>query len=277
MLSDDFSAFGLYPRHVPQRKVSFSLETLSVCKVIPIGMETGIQMPSATGFFLENNGDTFLVTNRHVVTARDFFRPERHLFNGSTPGKLVLHCFLYKELGDGNYAYGDALYTLDLFGDDRPKYILPEDPDRMDVAVMWIGKDQNLREQYDGFSFCTLKVGKMSPRVMDSVIVAGYPETGIFSEAGYCVFKGGIIASEPDMDFKGGVVLIDANTKRGMSGSPIFHKPPNVVAHHAGLIGVYSGRDEDGEITGNSELGLMWPIDRVVHYLENFGNSGISR
>lgn len=264
----DFERYGLPARRIPQMRVNYLVETLAVCRIVPVGAETECIMPKATGFFVEVRESLFLVTNKHVITARDFFRPERHLYGGATPGKLVLHVFLYRALGSGEYIYGDALYEFSLYDSGNPRFLLVDDPEPMDVAVVPLGRKEELKSKMSGFSFATLGISKIKPRPMDTVFVAGHPDTGIFNETGYCIYKSGIVASEPDIGFRGGAILIDAATKRGMSGSPVLHKPANIFANHAGLIGVYSGRDEDGTVTGNSELGIMWPIDEVLRFID---------
>lgn len=266
----DFPDLGIEPRTIPQdRHVAYSFETLAVARVFPIGRETNVVMPSATGFFLETNHRKLFITNKHVVTARDFFIPNRHLFHGATPGNLVLNCFLFKDLGNEKYFFIDTLYDIQLFHPDgTPRYFTPSTRGEMDVAVFDLGTPKFNHPTLGDMSFCYLRPSTLHPSVMDTVFVVGHPDTGIFKDTGYSVFKRGIIASEPSLSFKGGLTLVDANTKKGMSGSPVLHKPPNIFEHNAGVIGVYSGRDEEGKLTGNSELGLMWPLSQIVEEFE---------
>ena len=119
------------------------------------------------------------------------------------------------------------------------------------------------------------------PRVASDVVILGYPR-GLTKQGVFPVWKRGTIASEPLWNLEGNIpaMLVDAVTREGMSGSPVFYFGSDITtasgeggplgspAHEPWLIGVYAGRDG---VTGDEiamALGRVWHkrlLDEIIH------------
>lgn len=97
----------------------------------------------------------------------------------------------------------------------------------------------------------------------EPVSIVGFP-FGIAAAGKFPIWKTGHLASDIDLDYDGKpVFLVDATTRSGMSGSPVFarriggyHSSKGVF--HLGqnalkFLGVYSGR-----IREQSDVGMVW-------------------
>ena len=128
--------------------------------------------------------------------------------------------------------------------------------------------------------------------VGETVSIVGYP-FGLTGGGTFPIWKTGHIASEPDVDYQHSpVFLVDATTREGMSGSPVYRRFPgvgwrtrkgtNLIASktvYAGgsdltrFMGVYAGRigritESDGELVEESaELGRVWKPEVIEQIL----------
>lgn len=108
-----------------------------------------------------------------------------------------------------------------------------------------------------------LKVGPS-----DSVNVVGFP-FGETQAGGLAIWKIGTVASDPDIDFFGHpVFLIDATTRPGMSGSPVYERRFGQIVSSSGnmevvpemrtrFLGIYSAQ------AAPAELGWVWKAAAV--------------
>ena len=112
------------------------------------------------------------------------------------------------------------------------------------------------------------------------VYIVGYPR-GTFGGANFPIWKRGSIASEPDIDVDGKPKFyVDAATREGMSGSPVFAQEvglwaPRGAGRYLGkynlgkgraFAGVYSGRI-GAEDEFKAQLGFVWrarALDEIV-------------
>lgn len=103
----------------------------------------------------------------------------------------------------------------------------------VDVAALditaYISENRELKPELElGFipedRFATKEILKQQfVSIGDRVVVLGYPLNLV--EGGHCIpiARDGVIASQPDLDFRGlPVILIDSTMVRGSSGSPVF-------------------------------------------------------
>lgn len=107
-----------------------------------------------------------------------------------------------------------------------------------------------------------------------SVSIIGFP-FGL-SSTGWPIGKTGHIASDPIVDYDGRkMFLIDATTRGGMSGSPVFLRISSGYTTSAGhhlscgpmvtkFLGVYSGRIRD-----DVEIGRVWKPRTMVEVFLN--------
>jgi len=107
----------------------------------------------------------------------------------------------------------------------------------------------------------------------EPVSIVGFP-FGIAVTGKFTIWKTGHIASDIDLDYEGKpVFLVDATTRPGMSGSPVFARRLGMHRSSSGWIvgkdaikflGVYSGR-----IREQADVGMVWKpsvIDEILHH-----------
>jgi hypothetical protein len=126
----------------------------------------------------------------------------------------------------------------------------------------------------DPLSFCVTPVDllfQLFTHIGADVLIAGYPFSN-YEGLLFPIRKRGSLASEPAFGWQGKpAFLIDAATRRGMSGSPVFRRvfgpaaSPNSEGAYiieaenvmtSEFIGVYAGHmsDKDAQIT----IGFAW-------------------
>jgi hypothetical protein len=117
------------------------------------------------------------------------------------------------------------------------------------------------------------------PLVASEVFILGYP-LGLTKQGIFPIWKRGSIASEPFFDLMDGpIILVDAVTREGMSGSPVLYFG-NALATTEGrdafgppssqpwLVGVYAGREGVTEEEVHMALGRVWKrplLDEIFH------------
>jgi hypothetical protein len=122
-------------------------------------------------------------------------------------------------------------------------------------------------------------VGNGYARVAREVFILGFPK-GLSAQGALPIWKRGSVATEPlfpalDAD---PVILIDAITRDGMSGSPVVYFGDEIVdtqgrIHEADptcpwLIGVYAGREGSSRKEVEMTLGRAWRrdlLDEIFH------------
>jgi Trypsin-like peptidase domain len=114
---------------------------------------------------------------------------------------------------------------------------------RIDITVLPIA-DSIIVRSFMHQSFLTEQLNsQLRVHVAQECYIIGFPE-GLVSRPQPSVimpvWKTGHIATEPHVDFYEGipVLLVDATTRRGMSGAPVIVRSENRTR----LVGIYSGR-----------------------------------
>ena len=169
-----------------------------------------------TGFFYHFaiNGDTctpVIVTNKHVV-------------DGATSGKFVL-----TEKDENNSPVMGKYHELNF--DDFERLWIPHPNDDIDLCVMPIApilNEANSRKLHFFYTHITKSELLTSEELheltaMEDVVMVGYPN-GIWDQANNMpIFRKGITATRPNIDYNGKhEFLIDAACFPGSSGSPVF-------------------------------------------------------
>jgi len=227
----------------------------------------------ATGFVVAHKQKHFLITNWHVLSGRRvdtneplfwrdtvaFFPHEVCIFHhGKTPGTWVRR---YERLRDAK---------------NHPRWLEHPRGREIDVAALPLESvDDEVRLYPLDLSLANtdMKVYLGMP-----VSIIGFP-FGLTGPRLLPIWKTGHIASDPYVDWKRQpVVLIDATTRGGMSGSPVvvrffwgYHDTSGFFimdgAVHTLFFGVYSGR-----IYPDSELGKVWRPRVITEILEQAGH-----
>lgn len=232
-------------------------------------------LKGGTGFFLDVNGKTYFITNNHVVGGE--FAVEEHVRilktpfpADSIPDKIYIRVFdsLYERT---------TLMTLMLSESNTTKYLnFWEDPDRkklMDIIAVPVSDSLKvLLTQTNVLSERNLQQNLLL-QPSTELYVVGFPLISHLLSA-YPIWKRGTIASETDLiSVQQSSFLIDATTRGGMSGSPVFYRSTsyNGIDGSYGLnnkpmtflVGIYSAQYYE------MELGKVWRLDRVIEALKN--------
>jgi hypothetical protein len=256
---------------------------------------TGAVMGNATSFFLKRaDGWNFLVTNWHVVTGRNPESPTQTV-TGAVPVKLRLK--LHKNVGGQAISRSQKIsYVLrinDQSGNEPTWFEHPRYRHRFDVVVLKFPEDDDFRskvtchyiDEYKQFD------DRFTPSAMNDVFVIGYPWGLTGGDMVLPLYKRGIIASEPILDYgELPCFLIDCRTASAMSGSPVICQhtgiwspsgtlaPDSTIGTVENFAGVYSGRligrnanlPKTDEI---SDIGIVWKVN-ALREIVNHGLPG---
>lgn len=185
---------------------------------------TGSHLPrsQATGFFTRVGTEVYLLTNWHVVSGLNPAAPQEQA-NGKPPPH-------YLKATVRTQAHALFSMTLPLYDRSmQPLWFEHPERNRVDLAMIQIPPPA-----VSQFSFLDVaelqKNSKVEEVVGKDAFVVGYPfnkeellETFGNSAPYYLpTWKRGSIASEPAVRLGGKVILIDTQSRPGMSGSPVF-------------------------------------------------------
>ena len=239
-----------------------TIDEYSLATVPVIQLLNDTVLGNATAFvWRHNNGQDFLITNWHVVTARNNETGANLHPQGGRPNKLRL----YFNPAGLTFAKHEA--TVELFlPDGRPAWLVhPLHGRSVDVvAIRLPPQPEHLNfRPINEMSFQPLKVS-----VGMDVFVLGYPFG--FQPPGYPVWKRGSVASEPELaPFTDRYMLVDSASRPGMSGAPVIRRSwgnhmleDGAVSMGTGsatrFIGVYSGRLHTND-PNDPQLARVWP------------------
>jgi hypothetical protein len=221
----------------------------------------GIVLGTGTGFLRRCGGELFLITAWHNLSGRepDTLKPKHS--QGSLPNYVRIEGFCFDRRV--------ALYYDNDPNDEghcsRRFWQHPRGPDT-DVAVFRVpSSSQEEGWPIDETFFDPSKNEEMKLRVAQSCIVVGFPQGLVDRSQPHHVlpiYKGAQIASEPYIEFQGRpIVVIDATTRPGMSGSPVFVQVLTYNGQYTAgrFLGIYAGRFRDSSTRSeDSALGLVF-------------------
>jgi hypothetical protein len=240
------------------RSVNVHLASVALIQIIATGQAPKpCSIGFATGFFFEQEGRTFLVTNRHVVVKEeDEFYPDR----------LVVRIHTSKT---------DILPTRDVVlplyeANGRPLWL--EHSKGIDIIALEIGhllKETDMVTCWKPDNVLQLDA---KLEVGSQVLVIGYP-MGLYEPKSYLpILRSGMLATTYGIAFDElPLCLIDANLHKGDSGSPVLTVPSEVIEGVAlppshlpsYLLGVNSGSySVRGVALG---LNAVWYGNLILH------------
>lgn len=240
----------------PLSMVSLSLEL----------SDNGKKFGTATGFIVERNGRTYLVTNWHVVTGLN------PITRATRSGALTTHLQIWHHSQNNVGSWTCVEEPVrDLQG--RPLWLEHSSGSQVDVVLLPL---QNLPSGIKTYPL-DLRLGIVPIAIFPAFViqVIGFP-LGFSAGGKFPIWKTGHIASEPELDFAGlPVFLIDATTREGMSGAPVvsrvygaYQTTNRSIVMNAGsatrFLGIYSGRLHE-----DSEVGHVWKprvIDEIFSH-----------
>lgn len=267
-------------------RAQFEPTSHAVVKVSLLAPNGTLLPGSATGFVLGWNEHRYFVTNRHVVTQKNFNTDValNRDFCG-LPYRLLGSASLWSaSINEATGTAQDLLLdkgvekfpepTLDLpisdsYGNLDPGWTLSE---TADIAVFRLGDEHGVQE-FDGVTASigmldgTLLNTTVVPRPMQSCFIIGFPGLGQqYANMRSPIYKSATLAVEPDLCDPRYALLVDGKTKKGMSGSPVVFRCTCGSLH---LLGVYSGREIASEDLTVAELGMVWRFrDHLAPLLE---------
>jgi S1-C subfamily serine protease len=209
----------------------------------------------ATGFIVKKNELSYLITNWHVVTGRNP-NDNQPLSHTGMADPNILNVWLHAQTL-GNWAQ----HKINIIDEDGDKKWLEHDLGKEVDAVaipLEVPSGVRIYEIDMALADFDLMIYPSEP-----VSIIGFPE-GLTSGGRLPIWKTGHIASDIDIDWNGKpAFLIDATTRRGMSGSPVIAKrisiyqtsQGNQVGNAVRFLGIYSGREIS---TSGVEIGLVW-------------------
>lgn len=222
---------------------------------------------TGTGFVVKSDGREYLVTNWHNLSGR---HPESGAVlhsQGGLPEEVIIMHHSSQRLG----SWTPREEPLEDSSGDRRWHAHP-DGSNVDIAALPL-------QNTDSVTTYTLDLDlaneglALQPAMAVSIV--GFP-LGETASGALPIWKTGHIASDPDVDYGGNpVFLVDATTRSGMSGSPVYRREYGAVRKEGGgmelgtgsstqFLGIYSGRIRD-----NSEVGRVWKPKAIRELLAN--------
>lgn len=210
----------------------------------------------------------FIVTNWHVVSAKNFFTRANTSKTAARPNHLLTRLHIPGQ-------FESQQWDVPLRDDDDQPLWLVHPSSRYDIAVVPLNPPT---EPIVGlYPLNEYANDLLRTEIGMDVFVLGYPFK--IEPPAFPVWKRGSIASEPELvRLTGkGYMLVDTASRPGMSGAPVLqrswgvHLMPGGGAVHGGdnrtkFLGVYSGRiptDHPHE----AQIGLVWDksyIDEII-------------
>ena len=224
----------------------------------PVYLETYLDEQKggvATGFIVKKDDSNYLITNWHVVTARDPLDNQPLSRTGIVDPNMLRVWFHGERLGFW------LQVEVPLFNESQEKLWFEHCRGReIDVVAVPL-------EILEHVNYYDIDLALADFDLMiypsEAVSIIGFPE-GLTSAGRFPIWKTGHIASDIDVNLDGKpMFLIDATTKSGMSGSPVIAKRVciyqtsrgNQIGNAVKFLGVYSGR----EISSSGiEVGYVW-------------------
>jgi len=284
-LADTKAPDSLLEAYAVGRKVlKVSLETLAVVKLELFFHD--VHLSSATGFIYRYADKYILATNLHVLNGVNPNTDAMIDRRGFVPNKIRFYMNLF---GDKFGSFVIAPFNADLLNDGKPIwYESPSVSPIVDVAMIELAEIVENFEQIKA-RIIYLRGGRMLveydeygnarvafhayPRVGSDVYILGFPR-GV-GQGTFPIWKKGSIATEPLYGVsRSPIILVDAATREGMSGSPVLYYGTEIFGEHgpgdlsqvpdsAGplVVGVYAGREGVTFEENSMALGRVWKIE----------------
>ncbi len=230
---------------------------LAVTRVTTLN-EVGEIMTNATGFFYEQGGLLYLVTNRHVVLSEE---------TGHRPHSLSIELHV-----DPNNVAATSGFSIPLYDDDEPVWHQTRDTAGL-IDVVAIKLDHDALPEtlvYEAFTPAHLVQPYDRIEVGTSLLIVGFPLGFHDSLHHLPVARQAVVASAFGLRFQGnGYFLTDARLHRGTSGAPVVAAVSPALKRVGNLswmlLGIHSARLDVGEpdLAQDERLGLncAWYAD----------------
>jgi hypothetical protein len=226
----------------------------------------------ATGFLWRASASRqlYIVTNWHVVSAKNFFNQANIHKSAARPNRLLTRFQIPGQ-------FEKQPWNISLRSEHDEPLWLVHPGSRYDIALVPFSPSPEEQQVVGLYPFNEYSNDELLTEIGMDVFVLGYPFN--IAPPAFPVWKRGSIASEPAIvRLSGnGYMLIDTASRPGMSGSPVIqrsrdhHLLPHGATVRDGrnrtkLLGIYSGRlptDHSHE----AQIGLVWDrsyIDEII-------------
>ncbi|WP_079050292.1 S1 family peptidase [Streptomyces sp. NRRL F-5122] len=225
----------------------------------------------ATGFVMrDKTGQPYLITNRHVFTARNSKDDDKVRSGGIAPSVVVLPIMP----ADHRSPWVPLVCRL---GDDDGRPLWREHPTygkRFDVVALPLDLDESRID--------LVTMPRVAPLayldLTSELFVVGFPIgfDPVLSGAGPVgVWARGTIAWRPTWDWEGlPSFLLDCRARPGQSGSPVVFQADEFTSFRGAdgtikkgpaweFVGVYSGRTHE-----HSDIGIVWKRAAVIELID---------
>lgn len=263
---------------------TIKIESLSLMSLRLTLCREETELAHATGFVVQAGQDLLLFSNRHVFSGRNPETGQPLHSRGAIPDAIRVSHHKTGSLGkfvpipEQLIAQGES-----------PQYVCHPDA-RVDVAAIRLSRNDAVDYYVTDHKHDTAIQARIT--VASTVCIIGFP-FGLSSYESLPIWKTGSIASEIDLPYQGlPCFLVDAATRGGMSGSPVYAVLRGPYAVEGGgttigssetsrFMGIYSGRLRlpQPDLSGLSEdewrqactlgtdIGMVWRpqvIDEVI-------------
>ena len=239
-----------------------TIDPLTGVPLLLEGYSDDTLLGSGTGFVIRAGDDHYVVTNWHVVSGRDPSTGQPLSPTGGIPNRLAVWHHLKSKLG----TWSERSIALD----PSPWLEHPVLGHRADVVAIPLHPDDDVQLYPLDLSLADADM-IVSPSEPLSII--GFP-FGLSSGGRFPIWKTGHLASDLDLNYNDlPVLLIDATTRSGMSGSPVVARRQGMIRTSKGFtmgtgstdrfLGVYSGRIHD-----QADVGMVWKPEVLTEILK---------
>jgi hypothetical protein len=274
-----------------------TIDQLSFTTVRLTAFFNEIELAKATGFFwygtFNGQPNYWLVTNWHVLTGRNAAYPQSCLNkDGAVPNRLLLQLVLAEsepEYAQGNpgqlFLEEQSIGLYDAEG--NALWAQHGRKNHIDIGVINLGAGLRYSRYAIAGANRVPQRQDMAVALGNDVFILGYP-LGFAHFLNTPIWKRGSIASEPNLEMPeaNGRVVIDATTRAGMSGSPVFMRAKTHYVTEAGkvrahpnatrFIGIYSSRPnflpltgDDGRDDWRAEVGYFYKTSYIADTIVN--------
>ncbi len=246
------------------------------CSEIPLYIEmlfNGNRLSTGTAFLTRINNGVYLLTNRHNVTGRD----------QQTEKPLHPSCGIPNEIKIFHHSKKSGEWTSEV----KQLYSENEEPlwiehpiykKRADFVALKIGDMESFKNSNIKLNvFDVSKKLNISFNPSESISVIGFPygrSAGENINQYYPIWLNGFIASEMAINYNNlPIFLIDARTREGQSGSPVFAVRDKAVFvknnttyyydNVSEFLGIYSGR-----INKDADIGYVWKASALLQLVD---------
>ncbi len=248
-------------------KNTIFIDPLSTCSLYVEPYFNDTKLSTASAFVLFYKESYFLITNWHVVSGRDADTEKCLDKNSAIPNKLLVYFYQKNKL---NTWIEQEIPLLDT--EENPMWIEHPHKNKVDVIALPIHMNNNISIYPIDLS---LKDIDILPQPGMPISILGFP-FGLSAGGKFPIWKTGHLASDHDVDYDENkpAFLIDATTKSGMSGSPVFMRTDSMYKTSNGdyvfkdgittrFLGIYAGR-----IHEESDIGRVWRPFLITEIME---------